>query len=692
MSKKQLNSWDRFWLTVKANEKIIWVGLLVLLSPTFAFTGYFTSRGWSGHNDTVATVYGRKVQRLDWNRTYNNLATVGKFHPNRFSGRDAMSLGGRDQPDVLEFLMYQAEADRLGIRVSDEELGWAVRRVYWDVQAQRAAAEAIQKLDTGKKIQQDNRMAYMGSYYQKLDELEKKNQFDEAEQQDWYLILNRAKIDREEFEDSLREVMKAEKLDGYVKASVKVTPQEILARYKEKEQSRKFSFFEVRSDEARPEVEKAITDVEVKDYFEKHREDFRQPLKISTEYLTLPVAEFEKNITLTDEEVKKEYDRIKTEKYQTFVGGQVEGGFDLLSPEEKAAREKKAFRPFEEVKDEVRQDLLKSRARDAAKTKGDEIRSRLFPDRRSPAEKKDEKVPPAPATFAEIQKDFPMAKSGTTPWVEQEEAEKTLGPEIYSRVFSQWFAQAEPPPGSGQTARKTLDTPPGYIYAPNSDRQSFQYLVFYHNPQVRPPQVPKLDEARAKVREALVKEKLLDQARKKAKALADSVHDGKKSLEEAAQEAGQKVITTGFVARTGSIKVPLTPEELKKAEAEKTGPKPGEAEESPAAKEKDHPASSAILEYGFKALREKGKVDGFAEDPGTSACYVVRWDDQIFPDPAGFEKARPPIERQLMQEKQISYVAAWREKLYHRAQPARVVGDGSQRKEKEPAPFDPDAE
>src|SRR5206468_2788142 len=77
MSKKEINAWDRFWLSVKEYEKVIWVVLLVLLTPTFAFTTPFYT--WmSSRNPVVGTVFGRKLKSSESIRIQRAIMHVGE--------------------------------------------------------------------------------------------------------------------------------------------------------------------------------------------------------------------------------------------------------------------------------------------------------------------------------------------------------------------------------------------------------------------------------------------------------------------------------------------------------------------------------------------------------------------------------------------------------------------------------------
>ena len=680
MSKKEKNAWDRFWLLVKENEKIIWVLLLLLLAPTFAFTGAFSSIMSSSRNSAFASVYGKTIYYQDFLYTRRGLQMVQEIR-----GGGAFGL---DQSSILQYFTYKAEAERLGLRISDTELGAEVRRIYNNLLARDIAMEHIQnlKVDEKRSPDQQRQQAFFMKYRTTLEDLAKKDEFGPKEQKDWFERLDnwstpnlRGPIPRKYFEEFLRDAMVAEKLDGFVRSTVQVTPQEAFAEYQKEEQSRKISFFEVGAQADKAEVEKAITEEEIKDRFQKRKEEFREPAKIRVTYLSLPLAAFEKKVTLTDEDLLKEYNRVKAQKYQTFVGESL-GGFELLSPEQRAERDAKAFRPFDEVKEEVRTELQKTRVREAARAAADKIREKLFPAKPGAiGEKKDGKQDPVPATFDEIAKspDFDMVKTGTTPWTERKDAEKDMGPDAYAPIVTSWFSQLDAAERD-KTGKKDIEPPKTYQGAPTTVDP--QHFIFYKKPEVRSAGLRDLADVKDKVKESLVKEKLLEKARAKAKDLIAAVREGKKSFDDAAKEAGSQVVSTGFLGTRGTIRVPMTAEEIQKAEADKTAPAP----EPGAKKEKDHPASSEIRDFAFKSVQEKGKADGPAEDPESSLCFVVRWDDTIFPDASRFEESRSTYERKVLQDKQTAYMAQWRRRLYDEAKPGFFTtsseGEGSRKR------------
>jgi hypothetical protein len=83
------------------------------------------------------------------------------------------------------------------------------------------------------------------------------------------------------------------------------------------------------------------------------------------------------------------------------------------------------------------------------------------------------------------------------------------------------------------------------------------------------------------------------------------------------------------------------------------------------AKEVEHPASTEILRAAF-ALEKQGEA-GVAQSESEAAAYIVRFDDVIYPDPAGFAARRESIERELLLDAERTRITAWRTEVLREA-------------------------
>ena len=73
-------------------------------------------------------------------------------------------------------------------------------------------------------------------------------------------------------------------------------------------------------------------------------------------------------------------------------------------------------------------------------------------------------------------------------------------------------------------------------------------------------------------------------------------------------------------------------------------------------------------------LTDKGAAYHIAKDPKTGNCYLVRFDDVVYPDPANFEKEKSRIEHDLLAGsresgvgKEAKHFKAWRDEVMRKA-------------------------
>lgn len=108
----------------------------------------------------------------------------------------------------------------------------------------------------------------------------------------------------------------------------------------------------------------AVTEQEVKNYFERNQEQFRMPEKVRVNYIQFAVADYLDQVEATDEIVAQVYENNK-QRY-------------LKVPAEDAAADAPAeFKPLEEVKDEIVGEISMALARKVAADQADELVSKL---------------------------------------------------------------------------------------------------------------------------------------------------------------------------------------------------------------------------------------------------------------------------------------------------------------------------
>ncbi len=189
----------------------------------------------------------------------------------QFTDEMAQKMGLKDR--AIKDLIYRAlllqEANRLGLRVSAEEV--------------QSSAENIPAF-------------------------QKDGLFDKATYQ---RALKQVRMTPQEFEANQRQMLLIGKVQGLIASSVKVSDRELLNAYE--------SFFEkVNLDIAflNPEDVKGVspTPDEVKEYFSKHRDDFKLPARARARYLLFDPKEYAKQVEVSAKEAENYY-QSNTEKF-----------------------------------------------------------------------------------------------------------------------------------------------------------------------------------------------------------------------------------------------------------------------------------------------------------------------------------------------------------------------------------------
>ena len=129
------------------------------------------------------------------------------------------------------------------------------------------------------------------------------------------------------------------------------------------------------------------------------------------------------------------------------------------------------------------------------------------------------------------------------------------------------------------------------------------------------------------------------------------------------------VTATEYARSYGSLRyVPPESEETAGEESESAD----EADEDEGPQEEVHPSSREICEVGFD-LEEKGQL-AIARNPAEDACYLVRFDDVIYPDSSEFETHKSYLESRLVREKLGIYLAEWHRDVLLEANPQAAAG------------------
>ncbi len=250
-------------------------GLLLLVAVTFISWGgysFFRDKKY----DYAAMVNGTAIHIRDYQETLQGVM-------NRY--REAMGPAFNEKmveelrirENVIEELISRAlilqEGTRLGLKVSDGEL--------------RMAIESIPSFQVNGQF--DSRL------YQR------------------FLQINR--MNAEDFERMQRENLLYSKVVNLIRLNGgKVSEEETLEVYLFENEKVNLHFIKIAPETFRSQV--SANEVEMKDYYQKHQEEFRIPTYLQVQYLAFRPSDYEVKIQISSDEIKRYYDQ-RMESFKT---------------------------------------------------------------------------------------------------------------------------------------------------------------------------------------------------------------------------------------------------------------------------------------------------------------------------------------------------------------------------------------
>ncbi|MGB9627755.1 MAG: SurA N-terminal domain-containing protein [Thermodesulfobacteriota bacterium] len=287
-------------------------GILILVAVTFISWGGFYLLREEKHS-YVAKVDGKIIGEREYNEHYQSAIrqyreALGPSFSEKFL--EEIHLKEKVLDQLIDKILILQEAKRLGLTVSDEEL--------------REAIESFPAFQVN-------------------------GQFDKR-QYERFLRLNR--LTPEEFEQMQRESLLFSKLVHLIKSNGgKVSDQELFEIYLFENERINLNFIRVTPESFKKTV--TANEIELKDYFQKHSEEFRIPTFAQIQYLTFRPSDFEGKVQISPEEIKRYYD---SRKEQFMIPKQVKAREILIklggqeTPEQVEEKRKKAEAILEKAK------------------------------------------------------------------------------------------------------------------------------------------------------------------------------------------------------------------------------------------------------------------------------------------------------------------------------------------------------
>ena len=530
------------------------LGLVCLAFVIFYIPDFLrdTSADAAG-SDTVAVVEGQPIRGDEFRRTYQaQLQSYRAAYGGNMNEQLLKQLGIDQQ--ILQQMVDEraalAEADRLGIKVSDEE-----------VRQRILATPAFQENGT-----------FIGeTRYQQL------------------LRMQRPPMTAAQFEDNVRRSLAVDKLRASLTDWLSVADKDLEGEYRRRNDKVKLAVVSFTADTFRPQV--SATDAEVTAYFDGHKEDFKIPEKRKIKYLLIDFDALRTRITIPAADVQQAYN---TNIEQYSQPEQVRASHILLKTEGKddAAVKAKAEDLLKKAKAGADfAELAKANSEDegSAKNGGDLDffgRGRMVPEfdqvafTLQPGQISDlvktqygyhiikvtDKKAASTRSIDEVrqqltdQLSYERAQTQANEIAAQVEREvkKPADIERVARarglavLESGFFAREEPIMGLGpapEAASRAFEMKPDEVAGP---LRAGRGILFQTMTAKQDPYVPKIEEVKDRVRDEVVKQKAREVSKQKATEIAAKLKSAP-DFEKAAKAAGVEAKTTDLIAAGAPI-------------------------------------------------------------------------------------------------------------------------------------------
>jgi peptidyl-prolyl cis-trans isomerase D len=248
------------------------LGLVVLTFIAFYIPSFLDTTGTSvgaSASDVVATVNGTDIRGLDFQRRYQNQVQVYQQQYGGNINEQLLRQLGVDQQILQQMVDEQAalaEAERQGIRVSDEELA--------------------QQIFSIPALQENGR--FIGE--QRYEQL---------------LAAQYPPITKGDFEQNLRRSMMLDKLRSAVTDWIAVSDPELEREYRNRNEKVKLQVVALTADKFRDKV--TVNDADIASYYDAHKTEYRKSEQRKIRYVLVDRDQLRSRVTVTPQEIESYY-------------------------------------------------------------------------------------------------------------------------------------------------------------------------------------------------------------------------------------------------------------------------------------------------------------------------------------------------------------------------------------------------
>jgi len=462
-----------------------------------------------------------------------------------------------------------------------------------------------------------------------------------------YLQLLRAnRLAPESFEEEQRDQVSMQRLYGMLLDSVRVNDAELRDRYRSEREKLNVNFIKVPANDYIADVK--ASDDDIKKYYERNKEAFKEPLKVQVEYLVYPFEQFINAAQVSTKEIEDYYQANRDAKFHTPKQAKVRtllitfpAGGDAKQKDEARARAQRVLADIRAGKDFAQLAMKEPQGPNASKG-GDlgwvsqgqfppEIEKVVFSLAKGGVSDltevaagfqifkvediKPEKTQTLAEATAEITRTLKTEKGKKeAAAVAERDRQKAVGGADFAKIAQEsnlvanttrFFASGEVLPefGGNQDIYKAALSLNGKDVSPVLEGPNAYLLL--RNKQRKEPSIPPLEAVRPTIEKRLIESKAYEIAQQKANAALEELKKDK-DIAKVAEKNKLKVEETGFFQRN-SPQVPKLGEtpELKTAATAVSSQKP--------IAEKVFTQKDSVYIFAFKAM-EPADMEQFAKE------------------------------------------------------------------------------
>ena len=288
--------------------------LFVIIVLVFIFWGFGSPFEQNSPTDSIATVGGEEVSQREFQRIYENMKNMYRdAYKDRLTPDliQALNLKQQALDQLINSKLIQQEARRVGFTVTDTELRDSIRNI---------------------SIFQSN------------------GQFNQTQ---YLRVLNYLRMSPSEFEEGQRGDLLQKKLHRLITDAVPVSEDEARELYRLSQERVDLSFIKIASADLLNQV--TTEKKEIEEYYNSHRESFREPERVRFTYVAYPQSHFEAQVQVTPQDEEAFYNSHKSDRFTTPA--QVHARHILFTVDQAATETDKA-----KVKDTATGVLTRARA------------------------------------------------------------------------------------------------------------------------------------------------------------------------------------------------------------------------------------------------------------------------------------------------------------------------------------------